>query len=157
RELVPWLRSERSAGRRIWLCTAANERLAASVAAHLDLFEGVLASDARTNLAGLTKGAALVEKFGERGFDYCGNERRDLAIWRPARGAIVVHASSRLEHEAARVAETVRVFPVRSSPLRAVFRALRPHQWAKNVLVAVPVIAAHRLGEPGELAAALTG
>jgi len=35
------------------------------------------------------------------------------------------------------------------SPIRAVVRALRPHQWAKNALVALPAALAHRLGEPG--------
>ena len=31
---------------------------------------------------------AAIELFGERGFDYCGNEWRDLAIWRSARGSM---------------------------------------------------------------------
>ena len=34
------------------------------------------------------------------------------------------------------------------SPLAAAVRALRPHQWAKNGLVALPAALAHRLGEP---------
>lgn len=33
-------------------------------------------------------------------------------------------------------------------------RALRPHQWTKNLLVFVPAVAAHRLTDPGALAAA---
>lgn len=32
--------------------------------------------------------------------------------------------------------------------LRAAARALRPHQWAKNVLVALPALMAHRVAEP---------
>jgi 4-hydroxybenzoate polyprenyltransferase/phosphoserine phosphatase len=157
REFMRWLSSERSSGRSLWLCTAANEHLAASIASHLGLFDGVLASGTKINLAGSAKAALLVEKFGERGFDYCGNERRDLAIWQRANGAVVVNGNSRLERDAAKVAPTVQVFPGRSRPWRAVFRALRPHQWAKNVLVIVPVIAAHRASEPGELNAAILG
>jgi 4-hydroxybenzoate polyprenyltransferase/phosphoserine phosphatase len=157
REFVEWLRAEREAGRSIWLCTASSHRVADSVAKHLDLFDGVLASDEKVNLAGSAKGALLVQKFGARGFDYCGNEYRDLAVWRDARGAIVVSADGRLEKEAAKVTETVRVFPKRSRTLKAIFRALRPHQWAKNVLVAVPVVAAHRAGNPAELLAAFIG
>ena len=157
RALIEWLRTERAAGRSLWLCTAANERLATSVATHVGLFDGVLASDSQVNLAGSAKGALLVDKFGERGFDYCGNERRDLAVWRHAKRAIVVNADARLEKEAAKVAQAVQAFPSRSRPWRAVFRALRPHQWAKNVLVGVPVVAAHRVGDPGEIVAALIG
>jgi len=39
--------------------------------------------------------------------------------------------------------------------LRATVRALRPHQWTKNVLVLVPLLAAHQMGDLGALAAAL--
>ncbi len=157
REFMQWLRSERNSGRSLWLCTASNERLATRVADHLGLFDGVLASDANTNLAGSAKASELVRKFGERGFDYCGNERRDLSIWQRANTAIVVNASSRLERDAARVAPAVQSFPRRSSALRAVLRALRPHQWAKNVLVLVPLVAAHRAGELDEVIAAVLG
>jgi 4-hydroxybenzoate polyprenyltransferase len=147
-EFVRWLTTERRTGRSLWLCTAANERLAQSVAAHLGLFDGVIASDQNTNLAGSAKAARLVERFGERGFDYCGNERRDLAIWEKARGAVVVGGSRRLEQAVARShASVLQTFPDRTSTLRAVIRALRPHQWAKNVLILVPILAAHRANE----------
>ena len=155
RELIRWLESERITGRSLWLCTASNELLAARVAAYLGYFDGVFASDRDVNLTGVTKAAGLVERFGERGFDYCGNERRDIAIWRRARGAIVVHGSRQLERDAARHTPVLRVFPRRGNTLRAIIRALRPHQWAKNVLIMVPLLAAHRAGEPAALAAGL--
>jgi 4-hydroxybenzoate polyprenyltransferase/phosphoserine phosphatase len=144
KEFVQWLESERRAGRRLWLCTAANERLATQVAEHLGLFDGVIASDPETNLAGSAKADELVERFGQGNFDYCGNEQRDLTIWDKARGAIVVQGSDGLEKAAARHATVLRTFPDRGSTLRATIRALRPHQWAKNVLILVPIFAAHR-------------
>lgn len=39
----------------------------------------------------------------------------------------------------------------------AVLEALRPYQWLKNLLVFVPLVAAHRLGEPALLLQALQG
>jgi len=99
REFLAWLRGERRDGRELWLCTAANEKLAAAVASHLGIFDGVIASDARTNLAGRRKADQLVQHFGQRAFDYCGNERRDLEIWSHARGAVVVGASTALERD----------------------------------------------------------
>jgi 4-hydroxybenzoate polyprenyltransferase len=135
-ELLHWLRAERARGRELWLCTAANEKLASQVAGHLGLFEGVLASDPEHNLAGRAKARRLVERFGQGGFDYCGNERLDLAV------------------ETARVVPVLRAFSPRPSPWRALIRALRPHQWSKNVLVFVPLLAAHRAGD---LAALRTG
>src|SRR5687768_11422658 len=38
---------------------------------------------------------------------------------------------------------------------RAVLRALRPHQWVKNVLVLVPLVTSHQIVEPSKVAAAL--
>jgi 4-hydroxybenzoate polyprenyltransferase len=154
-ELIDWLQSERRSGRSLWLCTAANEKLAAAVAAHVGIFDGVLASDEQVNLAGTRKAERLVERFGEGGFDYCGNERRDVAIWKHAHGAIVVQGSSHLEKEAARHTSVVRVFPSGSSSFRAAIRALRPHQWAKNALLFVPLLAAHRFSDVSALAATI--
>jgi 4-hydroxybenzoate polyprenyltransferase len=154
-EFVSWLRSERSAGRSLWLCTASDRRLADLVASHIGCFTGVLASDGSSNLSGHSKADRLVEEFGERGFDYCGNERADLPVWAKARGAVVVRASSLLERRAGAAAEVLRVFPARRRTLKAMIRALRPHQWAKNVLVGVPLLAAHLLRHPGSLLQAL--
>lgn len=38
--------------------------------------------------------------------------------------------------------------PRPASPTASVVRALRPHQWVKNLLVFVPLFAAHRAGDP---------
>jgi 4-hydroxybenzoate polyprenyltransferase/phosphoserine phosphatase len=142
-EFLDWLKAEHGAGRDLWLCTAANEQLATAVASHLGIFKGVMASDPGVNLAGENKASVLVERFGAGGFDYCGNERRDLAIWRRARGAIVTNGGSSLERSVAREVNMLRTFPSRASKARATLRALRPHQWAKNVLILVPLLAAH--------------
>jgi 4-hydroxybenzoate polyprenyltransferase len=158
KELLDWLKAERSSGREVWLCTAANEHLANTVAQHLDLFDGVIASSDQENLAGKRKAEELVQRFGQGAFDYCGNEWRDMAIWRCARSAIVVNAPAALERQAGAEFTVARVFPAPAGKTyRAIVRALRPHQWAKNVLVLVPLFAAHRAGDPGSLACGLAG
>lgn len=146
-DLVDWIKTERASGREVWLCTAANERLANQVAQHVNLFDGVMASDPRHNLAGQNKADQLVERFGRGEFDYCGNEHRDMAIWRCGRSAIVVNGSAALEREARAAVTVAKVFPSRGRTLRSMVRALRPHQWAKNVLVLVPLFAAHRMSD----------
>jgi 4-hydroxybenzoate polyprenyltransferase len=155
KSLVAWLKGERGTGRGVWLCTAANEKLATNVANHMALFDGVIASDSSANLAGKHKAARLIERFGDEGFDYCGNERRDLAIWRHARGAIVVEGGRRLEREVESERPVVRTFPSEGSRYKAALRALRPHQWAKNVLLFIPLLAAHRLTDLSGLTGAL--
>jgi 4-hydroxybenzoate polyprenyltransferase len=39
---------------------------------------------------------------------------------------------------------------------RALLKALRPHQWAKNLLIFVPLVLSHRIFDPAVLAAGLT-
>ena len=85
----------RSAGREVLLVSASDEQAVAPLAEAVGA-AGCLASDGRTNLVGRTKAAALVERFGEKGFDYIGNERRDLAVWKHARRAIGVNLPTRL-------------------------------------------------------------
>jgi 4-hydroxybenzoate polyprenyltransferase len=49
----------------------------------------------------------------------------------------------------------VQSFPSRSRPLKAILRALRPHQWAKNVLIIVPLLAAHLVNDRNTVLAGL--
>ncbi|WP_222706810.1 hypothetical protein, partial [Lacisediminihabitans profunda] len=79
----------RAAGREVWLASASDELAVAPLAEAVGA-TGCIASDGRTCLVGQAKAAALVERFGEGGFDYVGNERRDLSVWKHARCAIGV-------------------------------------------------------------------
>ncbi len=108
--LLAFLREERGRGRSLWLVTAADRAVAEAIAAHLGIFDGVLASDGVRNLKAHEKAAALAQRF-PLGFDYAGNAAPDLAVWRRARRAYVVNASPRVLRRAAAAAEIARVFP----------------------------------------------
>jgi len=149
RPLLAFLREEQKRGRQLMLATAADRSIAVAVAQHLDLFDAVLASDGVTNLAGGTKLAAIREALGRREFSYVGNERRDLLVWREAAGAITVDAPPRLVRAVARVAPLERVFAREPSRRTALIRAMRPHQWVKNLLVFVPIVTARAIGDVG--------
>jgi len=146
--LLDYLRAESDEGRSIVLATASDERFAREIADHLKLFDLVLASDGVTNLSGERKRTRLVGQFGQKGFDYVGNESRDLAVWSSAKKAIVVNSNPRLLRAAAKVAECETLFEDRRASLREYWGALRPQQWLKNILVFVPLIAAHLFTEP---------
>lgn len=145
--VLAWLREQGEAQRPRVLCTASDARLAGDVATHLGLFDEVLASDGTRNLAGRQKGETLRERYGERGFDYAGNEYRDLHIWKHARRAIVVNAHNGLAKAAAGCCEVERVFEPARGGLRTWLKALRLHQWLKNLLVFLPLFASHRVLE----------
>lgn len=143
----------KDAGRAVWLASASDERVVAPLAETVGA-AGCIASDGRTNLAGEAKAAALVERFGEAGFDYVGNERRDLAVWKRARRAIGVDLPAGLARELRALDGEARFLPgLGGGPLDRL-RALRPHHWIKNVLVFVPLVAAHETGAGPYLLAA---
>ncbi len=139
------LRDWRAQGGRTALVSAADERLVAAVAAHLGLFNHAVGTTAGHNLKGEAKAARLVELFGTDGFHYMGDAEVDLPVWRAAGAAITVNAPPDLQHRVTQAvpgAEHLRTF-TRSG--RDYLRALRPHQWLKNLLVFVPMLAAHDL------------
>lgn len=142
--LLAWLAQQRSNGRRLVLCTASDRAIAAPIAEHLGLFDDVMASDGTLNLGGSNKAAALAQRFGDGGFDYVGNSHADLAVWARARRAIVVNASERILRQAGERCEVEHVFPRAQPGLRALARVLRVHQWVKNLLLFIPLMAGHR-------------
>jgi 4-hydroxybenzoate polyprenyltransferase len=157
RAVLEYLQAERATGRQLVLATAADERVARQVADRLGLFDTVLASDGEVNLSGEQKRRHLVSAFGEKGFDYVGNAARDLPVWSSARSAVLVGPTARLRRRAEGVAEVGRVLDDDPTTLLDYLQALRLHQWLKNLLVFVPLVAAHRLGEVTPLAQASTG
>jgi 4-hydroxybenzoate polyprenyltransferase/phosphoserine phosphatase len=152
--VLTWIDEERARGRHLVLCTASDERYAQAVAMHLGRFDEVIASDGQTNVSARRKAARLVERFGAQGFDYAGNSRDDLPVWAAARQAIVVSAPATVQRAAVCSARVAREFPAQSGGLRVWFRALRLHQWLKNLLVFLPLLAGHQLGKPALLAQA---
>jgi 4-hydroxybenzoate polyprenyltransferase/phosphoserine phosphatase len=149
--VLDWLRQQKRAGRKIVLCTSANQRVASQVAARLNLFDLVIASDATHNLTGRAKADRLVAEFGELGFDYVGNEARDLHIWKHAHAAIVVADRVHIERWQRQLGGFESTFELERASARDWVQALRIHQWAKNLLLFVPLISAHRLLDWGAL------
>lgn len=145
-ELVEFLSNERRAGRELMLATASHTSYAQAVATHLGLFdERVFGSDRSVNLKGARKVALLVERYGARRFAYAGNSTADFPVWAEASEAIVVNASAAVVSRARTLTTVSRVFSTPVTWVKQVAKALRVHQWAKNVLVFVPVLASHQL------------
>lgn len=138
------LAAERARGRRIVLVTAANEKIASSVADHLNIFDEVIATTDTRNLRGAEKLNALRTRFAG-GFDYIGDSAADLPVLAAAREAMLVNPSATTQRKAEAAGNLTRTIADKGSPLPLMIRAMRPHQWAKNVLLAVPLVTAHRI------------
>jgi 4-hydroxybenzoate polyprenyltransferase len=155
RKLLQFLHEERACDRSIYLVTGADERLGQRVAAHLGLFAGVLGSDGAVNLTGNKKLARLHSKFGNEAFDYIGNDVPDLPLLAKATETMVANPSLRLRLRLrARKIRPARTFIEHGHPLWSILRAIRPHQWSKNLLIFLPLLLAHVIA-PSRLLSAL--
>ncbi len=151
-KLLELLKEERANGRMLVLATAADGAIAEAVAGHVGLFDQILASDGRVNLSGERKQQTLRERFGARGYVYVGNSRVDLPIWKESAEAIVVNGGDGLAREAAQLGIPVRRIDTdHGTTIRALIRAVRPHQWVKNLLLFLPLILAHQYGDLARL------
>lgn len=149
KEVLELIAAEKQAGRKIVLATASHRDVAERVAQHLGLFDEVIASGDGVNLKGAKKLAELERRFGPGNFDYVGDALADLAIWKSARRAYVVGGGAVLQR-ARKVCTPYQVLPI-PSRRKPLIKAMRPHQWVKNLLLFIPLILAHQLGNSSKL------
>lgn len=143
--LLVWLCQQKSSGRLLVLATATHERMAFKVASHLNLFDEVFATTDTLNLKGQLKANVLVGRYATHGFDYVGDSAEDMLVWQHARLAYVVSSSAKLIRKTQALVKNVRILKSeRIGFFRSVVRAVRLHQSVKNLLIFVPLIAAHQ-------------
>jgi 4-hydroxybenzoate polyprenyltransferase len=142
--LLEWL-CDQARKRPLVLATAADSRIATAIAAHLGIFSAVLCSDGLVNMDGPRKLEAIRKQVNNGEFDYVGNAAIDLPIWAAAAGAVLVNARPRIARKARLNGNIVAEFRSESRWIAAAWRAMRPYQWVKNVLVFLPAIASHRI------------
>jgi 4-hydroxybenzoate polyprenyltransferase len=148
------VRAARAEGRPVLLVSAADQRQAEAVAAPLGLFDEVIGTHDGRNLKGQAKADYLTERFGQGGFDYVGDATADLPVWVAARRAITVGAGPRLRHAVEAVNGAVEHLDPPSGRARTLLKAIRPHQWSKNILLFLPILAAHEPAKFGVVALA---
>ncbi len=150
------LSAEHSNGRILILTSAADALHAESVASHLGFFKDVMASDGFVNFSGAAKMEALVGRYGLQGFSYAGSSRKDIPLWKRAGQAVLVDVPKSLTHRIRKEGVAVgSALAPSGSCFNAWIRALRLHQWVKNVLLFVPLILAHRITDPQSVGHAL--
>ncbi|MFO1147004.1 MAG: UbiA family prenyltransferase [Alsobacter sp.] len=147
-DVLAFIQSEKAKGRPVYLASASDRRYVEQLAAHLGLFDGVFGSGDGANLAGATKAELLCRTFGEGRFDYIGDSAVDEAVWRRAHGVFVANATAGRLAQIRRWAPHAEPIGTREGSPVDYVRALRVHQWLKNVLVLVPALAAHQFGQP---------
>lgn len=150
--LLDYLREQKLQGRAIVLATAAHHTIADDVARHLGLFDDVLATEASHNLKGPAKLQRIQEKLGS-GFVYAGDSLADVPIWKAAQAAVLVDASASVTQTVQNAVPIEREFHSDGAGWAVWLRALRVHQWLKNLLLLVPLLTAFSFTDLGRLGA----
>lgn len=143
-DVLALARSAQAEGREVVLASASDQELVDRLAERLGLEGRHIGSTPGLNLAGEAKARALEERFGVGGFSYVGDAVVDLKVWRKADRAIAVQPSPTVLRGLRSMDKDVETI-AGGWRWKDLFRALRPHQWIKNVLLLLPFIAAHRL------------
>lgn len=145
-ELVEYLTEEKEKGRVLMLATAAHSSIAEPFAARLGLFDMVIATNEQVNLKGTNKLEAIEQIYPE-GFVYAGDSSADLPIWAKAKGAILAGASASVSSTVHSKHYVEKEFHNAPAGPKAWTKALRVHQWAKNLLLLVPVLTGFAFAE----------
>jgi 4-hydroxybenzoate polyprenyltransferase len=156
-ELIEWLKKRKSEGAELILATASHSILANKIAQYLGLFDAVHASTGNTNLKSVNKRNLLVSIYGAKGFEYIGNSKDDLPVWTESK---VAHINSTNKHlisklinlvGAKRMGENFAIKNRKEGKLLTLFKALRPHQWVKNLIVIAPLFLANQAGDENQI------
>ena len=153
---LSYLKDERNNGRKIILATASNFRLAKRISNHLNIFTDIIASDEKENIKGKTKLAHIKENSGNGLFDYAGNSKSDLIIFKHAKSPILVNSNEQLLSRLPSI-RAAKFFAQEGSLLDTFIIAIRLHQWVKNLLIFVPLFVANQWYIPNLIIRALMG
>jgi 4-hydroxybenzoate polyprenyltransferase len=155
-EVLALIRDAQAIGRPVYLASASDRRYIEQLAERIGGIAGVFGTDIGTNLAGDAKADQLVAAFGIKGYDYVGDMPIDFAVWRSARKPLVVILSANFGAKMLQAFPDAEVVARPRARLRDYVRALRTYQWAKNILLFLPMITGHRF-ELETIAATLLG
>ncbi len=125
------------------LASGSDISLVEALSAEIGLKSAPMGSDGKTNLTGAKKAEALVARFGAGGFTYVGDSAKDIPVWQAAAGGYCVAPSRQLARKLRTAGVKVDAIGA-PAKIRDLLHALRPRQWLKNILLFLPLLAAHR-------------
>lgn len=144
--VVNFVRDAYNKGRDTVLVTGAHREVARAVATHLGIFKNIMASNGTLNNTGTTKRDALLAAYGDNQYDYMGNSRADIPAFETAAKVTVVSPDRAAAQWHSNNQSDLFESPPRG--LKVMIRAIRPHQWLKNLLVIVPLLLTHEIDKP---------
>lgn len=155
-EVLAFIKKEKGKGRKVYLLTAANQKIADNVVNHLGGFTGAFGSNDKTNLSGEQKLETIYQVVGHTEFDYIGNSKADLPIWEKSNKIIMVNSKMAIKNKFKKSHNVQLINPNRyKTSLKIMIKGMRIHQWAKNSLLFLPIIMAHQFTDVNSLVTVL--
>jgi len=144
-EVIEYLKREKRASREITLISGAHYTLVEGVARHLNLFDHCMGSDEMAHLIGEKKLSVIVHSYRKKSFDYIGDSRADLPIWKESRRAVIAGSNMSLVAQLRKCADSYdHIEPLEKPGIRSFLKAMRVYQWAKNLLLFAAIFLGHQ-------------
>lgn len=143
--VLKYIKAYRAKGGRVALVTATHQLLANQIAEYLKVFDEVHGSEGGRNLKGPMKAQYLTELYGEENFCYMGDSISDLDVWKVSGKIVTVNATKYVREQAQNLGKPIEHMRTHIQSLYSYVSALRPHQWLKNILIFLPMLAAHEI------------
>jgi len=144
---LKYLQIESASKREIILATATNEKIAHKISEHINIFTHVIASDSDTNLSGKNKLSKIYNYTKNNNFAYAGNSKKDMPIWESSSEIIVVNPEAGVENQANKLNKPTQIIKETQPSIKTYLKAIRIHQWAKNSLLFLPLLAAQKVDD----------
>lgn len=143
-EIVSYLKEQRKLGRPIHLVTASDQSIADKIKNRFSFIDKATGSNGASNLKGKKKASYLREIYPE-GFVYAGDSQADLNVWKFAAGAVLVNVEKNIERTIKKMKVPIETkFESTESNFVLWLKAMRMHQWSKNILMFAPLFLAHK-------------
>ena len=156
-EVVKRIRAARDENRQVCLLTSMPEPWARELSAEFTHSDPLLIDENAEEGAARSARSLLIRSFGLRGFDYIGGGSQDLPVCEAARRATLVTSNRSTIARTKEVSSIEGFIPNDGATFTTFLKMIRVHQWLKNFLILVPLLAAHRLTSLGSIGTAALG
>ena len=139
--LIDFLIQKKKEGRKLVLATSSDYNYAEQIANRLDIFDEFFICNSRTS----NKANMLKKKYGAKGFDYIGGNKKDIVILSIANSGIFLSHNKRLLKKANNICRLDNsALTIENKKINHYLNSLRIHQWVKNALIFAPLFLAHK-------------
>jgi len=143
--VIAHLQDETKQGRVLVLISGWNLKIGHAVSNHLKIFSGIVLRNDLQNLFRHPHVQTLKPQLGQQDFDYMTHSQTKSQIWKIAQKVILVDSPNRVFSHIPKDGSIQVLNQDKTNTFPLVLKALRVHQWVKNILLFFPIATAHHV------------